>query len=429
MQFSKFGEKFTQPSGISQLMDDIGDVLNSDKPVYMLGVGNPASIQAVNDEFLTTLQQLVNEQSTSIMDSISHYSTPQGDDKLIETLVSFFNQRYDWQLTKQNIVLTNGSQNAFFYLFNLLAGEFDNGKKKSILLPLAPEYIGYADVQISGSHFVSVPPIIETMTYKGKTGFFKYRVDFDALETLPALQNGEIGAICCSRPTNPTGNVLTDDEMARLDNLAKRYQIPLIVDNAYGMPFPNIIHTSATLTWHDNMVLCFSLSKVGLPSVRTGIVVACPPIVKAISSLNAILNLAPTRFGATITTPLLKNGKIEQLSNQVIQPFYQQQADFAIDLIQQNFSNYPVKIHQPEGAIFLWLWFEHLPITTMQLYQQLKAKGVIIIPSEHFFVGLDTTNFRHAHECIRVSIAQSPEILRQGITIIAETVKQLYDNG
>ena len=59
---------------------------------------------------------------------------------------------------------------------------------------------------------------------------------------------------------------LTDDEMARLDALAQRYGIPLIIDNAYGMPFPNIIYTDTTLTWHDNIILCFSLSKVGRPN-------------------------------------------------------------------------------------------------------------------------------------------------------------------
>ena len=30
----------------------------------------------------------------------------------------------------------------------------------------------------------------------------------------------DIGAICVSRPTNPPGNVLTDDEIARLKSLA-----------------------------------------------------------------------------------------------------------------------------------------------------------------------------------------------------------------
>ena len=32
------------------------------------------------------------------------------------------------------------------------------------LLPLSPEYVGYADVQVEGSYFVSLPPIIEKNT-------------------------------------------------------------------------------------------------------------------------------------------------------------------------------------------------------------------------------------------------------------------------
>ena len=37
MQFSKFGEKFTKNSGILQLMDDLGNALNSEQPINMLG--------------------------------------------------------------------------------------------------------------------------------------------------------------------------------------------------------------------------------------------------------------------------------------------------------------------------------------------------------------------------------------------------------
>ncbi|WP_431197491.1 aminotransferase class I/II-fold pyridoxal phosphate-dependent enzyme, partial [Streptococcus pneumoniae] len=70
--------------------------------------------------------------------------------------------------------------------------------------------------------------------------------------------------MCCSRPTNPTGNVLTDGEMTHLKQLAKKHGIPLIIDNAYGAPFPSIIHTSTTLEWDDETILCFSLSKIGL---------------------------------------------------------------------------------------------------------------------------------------------------------------------
>lgn len=439
MQFSKFGEKFTKNSGILQLMDDLGNALNSEQPINMLGGGNPARIDTVNQTYWSVFKTLAEGDMGSIaIENIGNYSTPQGDAKFIAALVDFFNRHYDWELTTDNIALTNGSQNAFFYLFNLFGGQFDDQAQgsmdKKILLPLAPEYVGYADAHVDGQHFIAVPPSIEFVQHQGEDGFFKYRVDFDTLENLAELHNGEVGAICCSRPTNPTGNVLTDDEMARLEVIAKRFDIPLIIDNAYGMPFPNIIYSQATLNWNEQIILCFSLSKIGLPGVRTGIVVANPQVVKAISSLNAIVNLAPTRFGAAIATPLLQDDRLKDLSDNHIRPFYQGQAKLAVQLLKQELGDLPspynnaMKIHKPEGAIFLWVWFKDLPITTVELYERLKAKGTLIIPSEHFFVGVDTENFKHAHECIRLSIAQDDETLKKGIATIGEVVRAVYNS-
>lgn len=437
MQFSKFGEKFTKNSGILQLMDDLGNALNSEQPINMLGGGNPARIDKVNQTYWSVFKTLAEgDMGAMAIENIGNYSTPQGDAKFIAALVDFFNRHYDWGLTTDNIALTNGSQNAFFYLFNLFGGQFDDQAQgsidKKILLPLAPEYVGYADAHVDGQHFIAVPPSIEFVQHQGEDGFFKYRVDFDTLENLSELHSGEIGAICCSRPTNPTGNVLTDDEMARLEAIAKRFDIPLIIDNAYGMPFPNIIYSQATLNWNEQIILCFSLSKIGLPGVRTGIVVANPQVVKAISSLNAIVNLAPTRFGAAIATPLLQDDRLKDLSDNHIRPFYQGQAKLAVQLLKQELGDLPspynnaMKIHKPEGAIFLWVWFKDLPITTVELYERLKAKGTLIIPSEHFFVGVDTENFKHAHECIRLSIAQDDETLKKGIATIGEIVREVY---
>ena len=252
-------------------------------------------------------------------------------------------------------------------------------------------------------------------------------MDFYALESLPELKAGKIGTICCSRPTNPTGNVLTDGEMARLDALAQEHGIPLIIDNAYGMPFPNIIYSDVTLNWHENIILCFSLSKVGLPGVRTGIIVAAPEVVKAVSSLNAIVNLSPTRFGAAIATPLLQDGRLKQLSDDVIRPFYRNQAQTAVSLLKRELGAYPLKIHKPEGVIFLWLWFENLPVSSQTLYEMLKAEGTLIIPGEHFFVGIDTQDYPHTRECIRMSIAQDAETLEKGIAAIGRVVRSLYD--
>lgn len=426
MPFSNFGKKFTQQSGILQLMADIGEAQRSGRSFNMLGVGNPAAIEGVTAVF----REVYAHAADSIADAIGSYAPPQGDGAFIAALVDFLNRHYGWGISEHNIALTNGSQNAFFYLFNLYAGQFSDGTHKNILLPLAPEYVGYSDVHVDGVHFAASKPTIHFTTHRGRDGFFKYRVDFDALARHPDLLSGRVGAICCSRPTNPTGNVLTDVEMAQLSTLARRHQVPLIIDHAYGLPFPNIVQSEATLHWDRNTILCLSLSKLGMPGVRCGIIVADKAVIDAVTALNAIINLAPSRFGACMATPLLNDDRIKTLSDEVIKPYYAEQTEFALSLLREAFDGLPLLIHQPEGAIFLWLWFPDLPITTEALYHRAKARGTIVVPGRYFFPGIDVGDYPHAHQCIRISYAQPKAMLEAGIDDLAALVRQAYEaNG
>jgi len=74
----------------------------------------------------------------------------------------------------------------------------------------------------------------------------------------------------------------------------------------------------------------------------------------------------------------------------------------------------------------LWLWFRNLPLTSQQLYERLKQRGVIVVPGEYFFPGLEE-EWAHKYECIRMNYASKEEDVRQGIKIIAEEVKRAYD--
>ncbi len=427
MKFSQFGHKFSQKTGALQLMDDLAYAAGSGQIQAMLGGGNPARIPEVEAAYQQAYSDLG---AAGFSEIVASYSGSQGDAAFLQTLADFFNRQYDWGITPAHIAITNGSQNAFFYLFNLFSGAYEGGQTRKILLPLVPEYLGYADVHVDAPHFVAARPQIEATQYRGQAGFFKYRIDFAEVERL--LAAGDVGAIGCSRPTNPSGNVLTDAEIARLSALAASYDIPLIVDYAYGEPFPGIQFTPVQPSFAPHQVLCFSLSKTGLPSLRTGIVVAAPEVIAAISALNATLSLAPGRLSAAIARPLLAHdgkGSLRQLSQEVIRPFYQARADFAIDLLRQELAGYPLRIHQPEGAIFLWLWFEGLPISTNTLYEELKAAGTLVVPGAYYFPGIDTSQDRHAHECLRMSYAQDEATLRIGISSIARLVKQAYQKG
>lgn len=402
-------------------MDDLGHALASgDGNIKMLGGGQPARIPALEAIWRKRLEELI-EESGGLERALTTYDPPQGNSRFLTALAKLLRDHFGWDLCPDNIAVSAGGQTAFFMLFNLLAGNMGNGKRRKILLPLAPEYIGYANQGVDGCVFEAVRPVIE------ETGphEYKYRVDFDALEV-----TDEVAAICASRPTNPTGNVLTDNETAKLSALAKQHGIPLILDNAYGAPFPGIIFTDAKPFWEPHVILTYSLSKLGLPGTRTGIVIGPPEIIRAVRSMSAIIGLANPSTGQQILAPLLESGEVLKMATDLVRPFYEAKCRLAREAALEIFGDdFPWRMHRSEGALFLWFWFPGLPITSKQLYQRLKERGVLVIPGEYFFFGEGLGDWSHRDECIRVSYAMEQSVVRDGLAIIAEELKAAFRNG
>ncbi|MDR2174196.1 MAG: valine--pyruvate transaminase [Burkholderiales bacterium] len=413
MMISAFGQKFTRHSGITQLMDDLNDGLRTPGAI-MLGGGNPAQIP----EMTRYYQQLCETALADgrLIDAVCNYDGSRGSDTLRKTLASMFRTQWGWDIDADNIALTNGSQSAFFYLFNMLGGHCEDGRKRKILLPLAPEYIGYADTGIDSDIFIAGKPEIELLP----NGLFKYHIDFS---TLPL--NDDIGAICVSRPTNPTGNVLSNEELQRLDKIANERGVPLLIDNAYGVPFPGVTFTDATPIWNDNIVLCMSLSKLGLPGTRCGIVVARPEIADAISNMNAITSLAPGSVGPMLMNEMIQRGDLLRLCNDVIRPFYRERTAQTLAILRRHLNEEHCLVHKPEGAFFLWLWFPGLSIDDQELYRRLKQRGVLMVPGNYFFPGLQQP-WDHTRQCLRMNTVPEPTKIECGLTVLAEEVKRAY---
>jgi len=396
MNVSKFGRKLAVQSGIGQLMDDLGEADSAGHEVLMLGGGNPAHIPAVQRELRRSMATLL-DTGDHFEEAIGSYDPPEGNAEFRGAVAHLLRDRYGWALGPENVALTNGSQSLFFILLNLFAGEYEDATKKKILFPLVPEYIGYCDVGLSDGLFTTQKPRIERLDEHT----FKYHIDFEGLRV-----GNDVGAICVSRPTNPTGNVLTNEELEALNRLALGRGIPLILDNAYGPPFPNIVFAQAECLWNENLIVCLSLSKLGLPGVRTGIVIARREVIDMVARVNAVMSLAPGGIGPALLADLVRTGRIIHLGQQVIQPFYRKKMQEALTLIHRHFAGLEYRVHRPEGAFFVWLWLPSLPITSQQLYERLKQRHVFVIPGHHFFPGLTEPWPPHAR--------MSPHQLRPG---------------
>jgi valine--pyruvate aminotransferase len=381
--------------------------------MIMMGGGNPAHIPGVEALWRRRIGEILAEPG-AMEAMLGDYDTPRGRPEFLEAMAVFFNKAFGWNLGADNIAVTTGSQAANFLLFNMLAGS-DAGSSKKILFPLVPEYIGYGSQGIRENMFTAWKPRIELLGNHR----FKYRIDFGEI-------GDDIAAICLSRPTNPTANVITDDEMRQLAAMAAERGIYLIVDNAYGQPFPNVVFKPAAPVWNEGIIHTFSLSKLGLPATRTGIVVANKEIIRRLAIMNASLVLSTGAIGQTIVGSLLASGEIVETCKQVVEPFYRARSLQAQEWIAECFDDaLDYHVHVCEGAFFLWIWFPDLPISDRELYERLKAKKVLVVPGCYFFEGLEEP-WRHRQECIRITYYAKPESVRRGIEIIAGEVRRAH---
>jgi valine--pyruvate aminotransferase len=416
-QLSRFGNKFTAASGIVTLMDDLGSALRENPDMLMLGGGTPARIPQVEAIYVKHLQQLLQD-NDSAYQMLGRYQGPLGDEEVRELLAALLQREYGWQVTRDNIAVTNGGQSAFGILANMLAGEMPDGTRKRIHFPVLPEYLGYSDSGISEDFFSATKPAMELLPGRR----FKYHVNFPEFKL-----DDSIGALCVSRPTNPSGNVLTESELAQLDTLARAQHIPLIIDAAYGLPFPGLHFGDSKAYWSDNVILMLSLSKLGLPGLRSGFLVGNKELVAAFGRANTILNLASGNVGPMLAARLIQSGDLLHASRAILQPWYRQKAAQAEQALLHALQDVPCHMHVAEGAFFLWLWFPGLPISTTVLYQRLKAQGVLVIPGDAAFPGLQG-EWPHSRECVRLSFAVEESVLQRAAAIIGEVLKQIYQN-
>lgn len=98
MQFSKFGEKFNQYSGITRLMDDLNDGLRTPGAI-MLGGGNPAAIPAMLEYFRQASEEML--ANGELVAAMANYDGPQGKDAFVKALAKLLKDTYGWNISEK----------------------------------------------------------------------------------------------------------------------------------------------------------------------------------------------------------------------------------------------------------------------------------------------------------------------------------------
>ncbi|MEG3850227.1 valine--pyruvate transaminase [Microcoleus sp. herbarium13] len=441
---TQFGTQMSHLTGVRAIMKDIIETLRagSGQEFINLSAGNPVILPQVEQLWRDCTAELL--ASPEYGEVVCRYGSSQGYQPLIDAVREDFNRRYGLSLTDRNILITPGSQSIYFYAANAFGGytappptppcqggatanqspPYQGGARrgslKNIVLPLSPDYTGYGGVSLIPEAVIACKP---TLDIDAAAHRFKYRPDFSQLSI------GETsGCVIFSRPCNPTGNVLTDEEVKKIAAMAAAFDVPVFVDSAYGPPFPALNFTEMTPIFGENIVHCMSLSKAGLPGERIGIAIGDAKIIQILESFQTNMCIHSPRYGQAIAARAINSGALADIGLNVIRPYYQSKFDVVETTLEQAMpKNLPWFLHRGEGAIFAWLWLQDLPVTDWEFYQELKKVGVILVPGSSFFPGL-REDWQHKHECLRISLTATNDEIETAMKRLAQMVEKVYQS-
>ncbi|MEZ2226263.1 valine--pyruvate transaminase [Microcoleus sp.] len=475
---TQFGTQMSHLTGVRAIMKDIIETLRAGtgQEFINLSAGNPVILPEVEQLWRDCTAELL--ASAEYGEVVCRYGSSQGYQPLIDAVRDDFNRRYGLSLTDRNILITPGSQSIYFYAANAFGGytapppsppyqggaktptsppyqggaktppsppyqggaktptspPYQGGAKtptsppyqggarggslKHIVLPLSPDYTGYGGVSLIPEAVIACKP---TLDIDAAAHRFKYRPDFSQLSI-----DETSGCVIFSRPCNPTGNVLTDDEVKKIAAMASVFDVPVFIDSAYGPPFPALNYTEMTPIFGENIIHCMSLSKAGLPGERIGIAIGDENIIQVLQSFQTNMCIHSPRYGQAIAARAINSGALADIGVNVIRPYYQSKFDVVETTLEQAMpKDLPWFLHRGEGAIFAWLWLKDLPITDWEFYQQLKQVGVILVPGSSFFPGL-REDWRHKQECLRISLTATNQEIETAMKRLAKMVEKVY---
>ncbi len=230
--------------------------------------GDDVILLSVGDPDLDTPAPVVECAIAALRAGDTHYTPATGREPLRAALAAQHRARCGQAVDAGNVAFLAGAQNALFVASLLLAG---TGDEVIAFEPLYPTYP--ATIEVSGARMVRVPAPAEA-------GF---RVDLRALE---ARITPHTRALFFASPNNPSGVILSAEELEIIGGLARRHALWVVVDEVYAGLAPGGRVPSLAATLPDQVVTIGSLSKShAMPGWRAGWLVGPKTLIQQVEAL------------------------------------------------------------------------------------------------------------------------------------------------
>lgn len=372
------------PSGIRKFFDIASDMKN----VISLSVGEP--------DFVTPWNVRVAAIS-SIEQGRTHYTSNYGMMELRELISEYLSSRYHVQYPAEQVLVTIGASEALDLAFRAILEPGDE-----VLVP-APSYVSY-EPGVAFCHGVPVP--VET---KEEDNFIL------TPEQIERVITKKTKAIVLPYPNNPTGAIMTREQLEAIRTVILKHDLFVISDEIYSELTYGQRHVSFAEGMEDRTLLINGFSKAfAMTGWRLGYACGPAPLIAAMVKIHQYTMLCAPIMSQVAGVEALR----DEMHNG-----YPQVADMVRNynrrrtLVVESFRDMGLSCFEPRGAFYAFPNIKSTGLSSEEFCKRLIfEKSVACVPGTAF--GASGEGY------IRCSYAASMENIIEALKRIREFVNE-----
>lgn len=373
-----------KPSGIRKFFD----MLSGMKDVISLTVGQPD---------FPTPYHISNAAVESITKNKTYYTSNSGLPELREGIANYLNRRYGLSYEPMHeVIVTVGGSEAIDMALRAIINPGDE-----VIVP-EPCFVCYSPlIEIMGG--VAIP------LYTEVKDCFKVTP-----EKLEPLLSDKTKAVILSYPNNPTGAIMTKEDLEKIVPYFLERDIVVLSDEIYSELTYGLEHTSIASFdgMRERTIVVNGFSKAyAMTGWRLGYVAAPEPLIREILKLHQYGIMCASTASQFAGVEAINNGDAD------IQRM-KEQYDFRRTYVVNRLHDMGVECFLPEGAFYVFPRIDNFGMSSEEFCQRLlDEKRVAIVPGSAF--GSGSEGFA------RISYAYSIEHLAAALDRMEEFIKDI----
>jgi aspartate aminotransferase len=371
-------------SGTLMVIDKVKELQSRGVSIIQLDVGEP--------DFKTP-NKIVRAAQAALKAGFTHYTPSAGISELREAVATKLRSENGLQVKKENVIITPGSKQALFYAVMALVDAGDE-----VIIP-TPAWPSYAEmVTVAGG-------LAKEVRSEGGFGL--------NIEGLKEAVTERTRLIIINSPNNPTGHVVSKEELKAVADIAKDKGIHVVSDEIYEKILYDGSHISigSFPGMEEYAITVNGFSKAyAMTGWRLGYLAASRSIISATNKLQQHSASCPASFVQMAALEALK-------PDTPVQPMveeFKRRRDYLCDALRKLKA---FKITKPAGAFYIFPDISRTGMSSTQLCDLLLEKGGVSTTPGEAFGGYDSN--------LRISYANSMKNLKEAVYRIETLLNEI----